>query len=76
MGKIIELTTFYSEMEAEIAMGILRGAGIDCEMTGDKLSNIIVPLFSTGQPMIKILIDEDNYELATQLLDNIMVDEE
>ncbi len=67
MGKIIELRVFSNMLDGVIAEGILRDAGIKCELT-DQLMPSIYPVGGVINNSIKLLIYEEDRELAEEVL--------
>ncbi len=67
MGKIIELCRFTNPLDGSIAQGILQGAGIECELT-DVYTSTIYPIAGVMNNSIKLLINEDDRELAEEIL--------
>lgn len=68
MGRIIELRCFDKSIDAEIALGILRSEGIECELSGLHLDSIVLPMLGGSDPMLKLIINEDDKERVEALL--------
>lgn len=65
---IIELRKYSSSLDAEIAQGILNGAGIECEIN-DSIMDTLYPIEALKRNSIRLLVNEKDAELANKILD-------
>lgn len=72
--KIVELRRYSSQMDAEIAQGILRGAGIDCEIN-DYTMDTLYPIEAIRRNSITLLVSGEDEELANKILNADFVKE-
>lgn len=75
MEKIIELRRFSSAMDAEMAKGILQGAGIQCEIN-DFIFDTLYPMEAIKRNNIRLLVNESDAKLADEILNAKFVQEE
>ncbi len=59
--------TFNNEIEAEIAMSVLEAAGIESAMRRDDCGGVQPAMGLTGG--VQVVVDDENLETATELLD-------
>ncbi len=57
-----------NSLEAHIIQGLLESEGITSNITGEYLQGAIGELPATG--LIRVVVDENDYEQATQVIDN------
>ncbi len=67
MGKIVELRVFSNMLDGSIAEGILRSEGITCQLT-DQVMPTIYPIGGIINNSIKLLVYEEDVEIAEELL--------
>lgn len=73
--KVVELRRYSSQTEAEMAQGILRGAGIECEIN-DYIMDTLYPIEAIRRNSIVLLVSGKDEELANRILDADFVKEE
>lgn len=66
--------TFNSEIEAEMAMSALEAAGIESAMTRDDCGGVQPAMGLTAG--VQVIVDDDQLEAATEVLDAPAVDPE
>lgn len=72
--QIVELRRYSSQMDAEIAQGILRGAGVECEIN-DYTMDTLYPIEAIRRNSITLLVSGKDEELANKILDADFVKE-
>lgn len=73
--QIIELRRYSSQLDAEIAKGILNSAGIECEIN-DYIMDTLYPIEAMKRDSIRLLVNGKDAELANKLLEAEFVKEE
>lgn len=62
------LRTFSSDIEANIALGVLRANGIQCVLKNELMSSVLA-IPSASYCTIKLLVNPSDIEVATKILD-------
>ena len=68
--KFIELCSFDNYIKANIVLGMLQESGINCHLK-DEYTVTIDPFLSPALGGMKIMVYEDQYERAKELIDGV-----
>lgn len=73
--QVVELRKYSSQLDAEIAKGILNSAGIECEIN-DYIMDTLYPIEAIKSDSIRLLVNQKDADLANKILDAKFVKED
>ncbi len=66
MSEIVDLKRYSSPFEANIEAGLLRDNGIECEVTGENLINVVLPAIT--EQLVTLRVRKEDEQSALEIL--------
>lgn len=65
--ELATVNTYASDIEANIALGVLRTNGIECVLTGETV-NTVMAIYNIGVDGIRLMVRQEDFEKAREIL--------